>query len=341
MADDPKTALVDIGVPTFRSPLYLTEALDSVLAQTFPRWRLTVSDNGGGNAAEVVAPYLDDPRISYRRNTTIFDGRYGAAAGNWSGLIAEGTAPYVALLHDDDWWDASYLERRVAFFARHPECGFVYGPHVDVDASRREIRRAPVALAEGAHPPETFVPRLVRDKDVHPSPPSVVVRREAYRALGFRFNPDFAMFDYEMWLRLAIRFPVGYVTTHDAYYRMHGHSLSAAPRWGESWIAYQEHLEPFLEREFPAAAFTAAESRERRASGQLSAAMDAIAQRRRRAALAHLRAAVRADRSSVADPRLVLALLALPLGDAGVRLLQRIRGTVVRKDLRVPFVRPH
>jgi hypothetical protein len=38
---------------------------------------------------------------------------------------------------------------------------------------------------------------------------------------------------------------------------------------------------------------------------------------------------------------MALALAVLPFGARGARLLQRIRGTVVRRDLRVPFVRPH
>jgi glycosyltransferase involved in cell wall biosynthesis len=337
----PDEPLVDVGIPTVRSPQYLTEALDSVLAQTFTGWRLTVSDNGGGNAAEIVAPYLDDPRIAYRENTTILEGEFGALAGNWSSLITGATAPYVALLHDDDWWDPGFLERRVELLGRHPECGLVYGPHVDVDAAGVEIRRAQVPLEEGVYRPQEFVARFVRDKDLHPSPPSVLVRRDAYEAVGPQFNANFAMCDSEMWLRLALRFPVGFVAAHDAYYRVHGQSLSAAARWGESWIAYQEHVEQLLERQLPAVAFTPAESRRRRASAQLSSAMDAIAQRRRRAALGHLRAAARVDRTSVFDPRMALALAVLPFGARGARLLQRIRGTVVRRDLRVPFVRPH
>jgi hypothetical protein len=341
MSERLSVPLVDVGMPTYRSPRYITEALDSVLAQTLFDWRLTISDNGGGKVAKIVTPYLKDRRIFYRRNTTILEGPFGSAAGNWSGLIADATAPYVALLHDDDWWDERFLERRVEFLAQHPECGFVFGPHVDVDASRAEVRRADVKLEEGVHPSEKYVPRFVRDKDVQPSPPSILVRREAYEVVGPLFNPDFALFDSEMWLRLAMRFPVGYVTTHDSYYRMHGQSVTAATTWGESWIAYQEHLERVLEREFPAAAFTAAESRGRRASGQLSAAMDAVAQRRRRAALGHLCSAVRFDRRALVDPRLAIALLVLPFGGIGVRALQRIRGAVVRRDLRVPFVRPH
>jgi glycosyltransferase involved in cell wall biosynthesis len=341
MPESDRGAVVDVGVPTFGSPRYLRETLESVLAQTFSAWRLTVSDNGGGNAREVVAPFLDDPRISYRRNAVVFPGDRGAAAGNWSGLVQDAAAPYVALLHDDDWWGPAFLERRVTFLEKHPECGLVFGPHVDVTSDGDELRRAPVSLDEGVHESEPFVRRFVRDERVHPSPPSVLVRREAYEVVGPRFEHDFVLFDSEMWLRLAVRFPVGYVAAHDSFYRVHGHSLSARSNWGESWLRYQEHVERLLDRDIPAAAFTQAERKARRSSALLSSTLDAVAHGRRRAALRLLVDAVRTDLRALVDPRVPLALVVLPFGGVGVRALQRIRAGAARRGIRVPFARPH
>ncbi len=341
MATDPAEAIVDIGVPTYGSPKYLTQTLDSILAQTFTGWRVTVSDNGGGNVPEIVEPYLEDPRFTYRRNELILPGERGPAAGNWSGLVEGATAPYVALLHDDDWWGPNFLASRVDFFSAHPECGLVYGPHVDVDESGSELKRFPAALEERPYPSVEFVPRLVRAEGIQPSPPAILVRRDAYDAAGTRFDPRFLTFDLEMWLRLAIRFPVGYVRSHDAFYRIHTQSLTARSSWGESWVLYQEHVEALLERDFPSAAFTPAESRARRASALLSSALDAVVQGRRREALVFLRAAVRVDRGSLVDPRVAVALLALPFGSLGGRALRRFRAFVVKSGIRFPFLRPH
>ena len=317
------------------------EALDSILAQTFTGWRATVSDNGGGNVPEIVEPYLADERIRYRVNDLVLPGARGAAAGNWSRLVERATAPYVALLHDDDWWDPGFLARRVAFFSTYPECGLVYGPHVDIDEDGVELKRVPAGLEERAYAPEEFVPRLVREKLIQPSPPAVIVRREAYEAAGPRFKPDFLVFDLEMWLRIAMRFPTGYVCAHDAFYRVHRTSLTARSEWGHSWLAFQEHVEGLLEREFPRAAFTEPERRARRASAFLTWALDDLEQGRRRAALAHIREAIRLDRRSLADPRVPLTLVALPFGKVGGRRVRRIRMFVARKGHRVPFHLPH
>jgi len=65
---------------------------------------------GGGPVADAVAPYLGDPRVRYSSTGTPV-----GAAGNMTALINSETAPYVALLHDDDRWEPDFLARRVAF----------------------------------------------------------------------------------------------------------------------------------------------------------------------------------------------------------------------------------
>jgi hypothetical protein len=336
-----QSPLVDVGIPTFGTPPYLAEAIESVFAQTFTRWRLTISDNGGGKVRETIAAYLNDSRVTYRMNTDSSAGGLSAAAGNWSALVEMASAPYVALLHDDDRWDAGFLASRVAFLAAHPECGLVYGPHVEINASGREIQRAPIVFREGVHTPERYVGRFVRDSTARPSPPSLLVTREAYRKAGARFDPRFVVFDTEMWLRISIRFPVGYLTTHDSYYRLHGSQLSARTSWGEAWIAWQEHMEHLLERDLPSAAFTAAESRARRASALLSSAMDAAAQRHRQEALRYVRRAIRSDLRSLVDPRVALTIVAIAFGGVGVRALRQVREIAARKVITTRFVRPH
>jgi hypothetical protein len=84
--------IVDVGIPTRERPELVCEAVESVLAQTFGRWRLRISENGpGGSATEAaLAPYLSDPRISYSATEVSI-----AGPENWSRLIQQGVAPYV------------------------------------------------------------------------------------------------------------------------------------------------------------------------------------------------------------------------------------------------------
>ena len=328
--------LVDIGVPTHGSPRFLSEALDSVTHQTFARWRLRVSDNGGGNAEDIVRPYLADPRISYSRNPENI-----GLTGNLSKLVRESEAPFVALLHDDDRWESEFLERRVTFLERHPDCGFVFSPVVDIDERGDEIKRIPAFDVERVLTPREYVPRLLRDARARPSPPTVVARNSAYRAVGPDFDPRFTVTDLEMWLRLALRFPVGYLPVWDAGYRFHGAQTSSWISWGDSWLAFQEHVEALVEAHLPEAQYTPRERRARRASAHLSIALDRAAAGEQRQALRALRNAVRTYPPAALDPRLAAGLLATVAGKRARRVILRIRYTTNRRGIRSPFRVPH
>jgi GT2 family glycosyltransferase len=114
--------VVDVGIPTGGRATYLAEAVGSALNQTLHQIRVTVGENGPGapGVAEALAPLLHDERLRH-----LVHGVDLGPAKNYN-LVAEGDAPYLAILHDDDRWDPGFLERRVAFLDDNPSCGFVF-----------------------------------------------------------------------------------------------------------------------------------------------------------------------------------------------------------------------
>lgn len=239
--------LVDIGVPTYRRTTYLAEAIESVLAQTLGRWRLTVCDNGSGgdDVQRVVEPYLSDPRISY-----VASGRELSLAENWTRAILEGTSPYVALLNDDDRWHRDYLGRRVDALDAHLECGFAFAEWVQVDEAGHETTRAPARFAEGVVSRERLAWWFTRQNIV--VPPAVVVRRTAYEAVGAAFDGRWHYCDWEMWARLASRFGAYYLARCDSDYRRHGTTNTFATReQPDRLVEMVEHIEGLFMRELP------------------------------------------------------------------------------------------
>ena len=94
-------ATVDVVMPTLGGSPYLDEALESVFAQTLPRWRLIVSENATASAdvSAALSPYRADERVQHRVVGTLV-----TMAENWTRAIRYAEAPYVAMLHDDDRW---------------------------------------------------------------------------------------------------------------------------------------------------------------------------------------------------------------------------------------------
>ncbi len=290
-APDASAPVVDVVVPTLGDSPYVTETLDSVFAQTYPHWQLVVSENSAGSERmrEVLEPYLADPRV--RHVTT---GERLHRADHWTFALRTGTAPYSGIVHDDDFWDPGFLERRVAFLEAHPECGFAFSPGRIVDGEGRVVGVTEPGLREGVHPPQTFLPHLYRDNVVTIS--TILVRRSAYQAVGDAYARVFFC-DHEFWLRLAAAFPVGYLEGADAAYRLHAEQSSQTRR---QYLG--EHRVKLLDavRQLPVPADV---EREERARAHLHWTLDLVEQGKARDALSHLRTAIATDPRLLVEPR--------------------------------------
>jgi hypothetical protein len=300
---------VDIGIPTLGASRFLRDAVESVLAQTFTSWRLTISENGSPTEElrAVLAPYLKDGRI---RHTVVGD--LVSMSANWT-RAADGEAKYLTLLHDDDRWDDEFLERRVAFLETHPTCGFVFGGFRYIDESGASFRTIQHDLPPGVIERHRFLQIVYENCIV--APPTGLIRREAYDAVG-RFAEVFHC-DHDMWIRLSANADVGYLSVADSEYRYHDTQTTTQRRTriGAAQLEVIEAtkslpIEPSVRRR------TAAKA-------QLLAALDSVELGERRVALGYLGSAVRTQPSLLIKPsscaRILLALAATMSGERGRR----------------------
>jgi hypothetical protein len=165
--------------------------------------------------------------------------------------------------------------------------------------------------------------------------PTVLVRRSAYDAVGPAFDEETLFFDYQMWLRLALRFPVGYLAVWDAAYRVHSQQVTmTAWRRGRQHLRLLDQIDGLLVNA-PHVEADRRHLKRRRAGAHLSTALDELQDPNRRSASRHMAEALRTHPPAVIDSRMAAALVGLALGPRGRRALDRLRFLVLRKGLRV------
>jgi GT2 family glycosyltransferase len=334
-------------MPAYRRPKFIGEAIESVLAQTYTNWVLVVSENGpgGGEVEAVVQQYTSDPRIRF-----VATGQNLGPAANWTRLVQSGTAPYFTVIQDDDMWDPDFLARRVAFLEAHPACGFVYSGDRQVDQHGRKIASERTrslqaynvadVLPEGIYSPREYIQALYRYKlgGIHtPSICSlgVMSRRSALEAVGAVFDENFPFlyWDVELYLRMALRFSVGFMAVKDATQRIHHPSITSEHEFdGEYWIRYHEYHSEWFHRELPGLRLPR-QFDEVFADAHIMAALDALERGDRRKCARHLYCAVGRSPRSLANPRVAASAAGLVLGRRGSELLARARAARrVRSD---------
>lgn len=121
--------LVTVVTPTRRRPDKLRRAIDSVLAQRYPRWELVVVDDGDDAGKSVVAD-VGDERISYHRIP------HGGACAARNVALERARGSIIAYLDDDNTLDPGWLHAVVWAFHQHPEHQVLYGARVFDDAAR-------------------------------------------------------------------------------------------------------------------------------------------------------------------------------------------------------------
>ncbi|WP_065218843.1 MULTISPECIES: glycosyltransferase family 2 protein [Butyricimonas] len=108
--------LVSIVTPAFNCGMYISDAIESVLAQTYCEWEMIIVDDGSSDGTfDVVSRYtISDSRIRYIKISS----NTGTANARNIGIgFANGR--YIAFLDSDDLWMPEKLERQIAYMHLH------------------------------------------------------------------------------------------------------------------------------------------------------------------------------------------------------------------------------
>jgi glycosyltransferase involved in cell wall biosynthesis len=195
---------VSVLIPCYNGARFLRRAIDSARAQRYPRDRLqiVVIDDGSSDDSHRIATELarEDPRILALRQ----DNAGPAAARNFG--IARSSGELIAFLDCDDTWAPDKLVRQARLMRDDPGLGLVHCGCRFVDADGAEVKGwvRPSRPVEGWALLELFC-------DFFLITSAVLVRRQALEAAG-GFDPALRVGeDYDLFLRLLARFPLGCV----------------------------------------------------------------------------------------------------------------------------------
>jgi len=196
------------------------DAIASALGQSYRNLEVLVVDNAStDNTADVVRPFLSDPRLKYIRNESNL-----GLFGNFNRCIEASNGDLIHILHSDDMIEKDFTRACVTFFLQYPEVYLTFGSAKLVQDDRvvTELRYSDSDVV--IRPPDGFRQLLARRNFI--ICPTVMARRELYEAVG-RYPVDLPYSaDYALWLKAARRFPLGYVRDAVLHYRQGEHSES-------------------------------------------------------------------------------------------------------------------
>ncbi len=206
---------VSVIIPTYNYGRFVTEAVDSVLAQTHPDREIIVVDDGSSDdTPQRMAPYAD--RVRYLRQAN-----QGPSASRNNG-IAAARGEFVAFLDADDIWHPQILEAQLSYLGAHPEVALVA---TDCTLDRPAAWPAlPASLADIATP--VTLDELVIHSRFGIC--GVIIRKAHLDEVGCFDARLKAAEDRDLWLRLADRFRIAKLQLPLWWYRFHESNSSYA-----------------------------------------------------------------------------------------------------------------
>lgn len=204
--------LVSVVIPCYKQAGFLAEAIESVLAQTYPNVEIIVVDDGSPDDTSVVA--LHYPGVRCLRQTN-----QGLSAARNTG-IRETHGEFLVFLDADDRLTPEALKRGVDRLRQIPDAAFVAGKHrnIAVDGSPLPTRQRP-------HVNKDHYVELLQVNHIG-CPATVMYRRTVFDDVhGFDTTVNPAS-DYDLYLRIAQKCAVSFHTDVVAEYRKHDEGMS-------------------------------------------------------------------------------------------------------------------
>ncbi len=187
---------VSIVIPVYNGAEYLSQAIDSALAQTYSHTEILVVNDGSNDhgATEQIA-------LSYGRKIRYFTKKNGGVASALNLAIDKMTGDYFSWLSHDDLYYPDKIRSQILALSGIPQKRTVlYGDFAVFSEDPNDVKK--VALP--GVPPEHFRYFLTVNNSLHGC--TLLVPRIAFEECGMFNEKLLTTQDYDLWFRMAEKF---------------------------------------------------------------------------------------------------------------------------------------
>ncbi|MGP1561262.1 MAG: glycosyltransferase family 2 protein [Helicobacteraceae bacterium] len=211
-----QSGLASIIIPCYNYEKYVTVAIESVLNQTYKNIELIVINDGStDNSAEVIQD------LANKHGFTFIDQKNAGVTATCARGLDLAHGEFVKFFDADDILSPDFISKTVAFLQANTQYAMVYSRAFLIDKAGNKIQTKQDNCKNCV---SGFIFKdLVQDCFI--VLPTTLIRTQAARDVG-GFELGIALQDYQLWLKIAKKYQIGFLDEALCFYRDHGVSLS-------------------------------------------------------------------------------------------------------------------
>jgi glycosyltransferase involved in cell wall biosynthesis len=194
---------VSVILPCYNGSRWISNAIDSVLRQTYSDFELLVIDDGSTDSSRIViSPFLGDGRVHYSYE----ENRGFSAAVNRG--IKESSGSLIGFIGQDDLWMPNKLEVQVKYFHEHKKVDLVHSNYCSINSAGRTIKvrdiKKPSFSSRKKLIKYLFINNFIGFE-------TTLVKKRCFDKVGLFDEQMTGFSDHDIWLRIAGSFNIGYL----------------------------------------------------------------------------------------------------------------------------------
>ncbi len=201
--------LVSVIVPSYNHELYVEETILSIVNQTYKNVELIVIDDGSvDDSVKIIESLSEKYQFKFISQENI------GVSGTLNRGIELSKGEYVCTCESDDKFHLNKIKEQIEFMHTNQQYGIVYTDRIKF-YENGFIRKLPGNNNGSGN----LFDRLLC-QEIRVPPGTIMYKRSVFDSVGL-FDINLAVEDFDMILRIANKYQIGYLRKYLFYYRSH------------------------------------------------------------------------------------------------------------------------
>ena len=195
---------VSICMPTYNRADFIGVTINTILNQTYSNFELIISDDNSTDNTKEVVESFQDSRVRYYRNNSNLK-----MPGNLNQAIRLARGELIVIFHDHDLYHPTVVGSMVDMLEQNENIGFVHTAINWKNVDTQELTEI-IGPWKPITPGKKLFDEILNQWEC-PICALTMVRKSSYEEVGL-YDESFGFIsDVDMWLRLCLKYDVGYI----------------------------------------------------------------------------------------------------------------------------------